>query len=408
MADQGSVMNRAEAFNPPVRLQDGLSITGNVCSEMGLGEAARNLAAACDTQRLPLSFRILPLPSRDNVPEFLTKSNQLADRKASLLVIGLGHLHAAQNEIGAGRVNILYPFWELSRAPAESLVVAPRYDEIWAPTTFVASAFPTTLGRPVRLVPQPVRLPSAPPAPRKGRQTLRLFTYLDFDSYGARKNPTAAVSAFRAAFDATKRDVELVVKVRGIHDHGLRAWLAQVATNDPRISVIDRTLDRARMDELMASCDAFVSLHRSEGFGFGAAEALAAGKAVVATDYGGTTDFITPATGYPVACTLEPVRPGEYLDSDGQVWATPLQDAAVAALRAIHQDPNDADARARRGFALLQAQHGLAVVGARIATMLRELGVLDEQSGASPDSPGSQPPANGTDDPPSPGDFDGR
>ena len=53
------------------------------------------------------------------------------------------------------------------------------------------------------------------------------------------------------------------------------------------------------MDALMQSCDVFISLHRSEGFGFGAAEALAAGKAVVATDYAGTTDFITADTGYP-------------------------------------------------------------------------------------------------------------
>jgi hypothetical protein len=49
----------------------------------------------------------------------------------------------------------------------------------------------------------------------------------------------------------------------------------------------------------------------------------------------------------------------------------------VAALRAIHDDPAEADARARRGFAVLQAQNALPVVGAEIARLLRELGVVE-------------------------------
>jgi glycosyltransferase involved in cell wall biosynthesis len=360
----------------PILLQDGLSITGYFRSEIGLGQAARNLAAACDAQRLPLSFRNLPLSGRENDPEFTTKCNQIADRKANLLVIGLPLVREQQREVGGGRVNILYPFWELGRVPAEGLALVRRFDEVWAPTTFVAAAFPATLGRPVRLVRQPLRLPSVAPPPRNGRHSLRLFTYLDFDSYGARKNPTAAVNAFQTAFAPAQCDVELVVKVRGTHDHGLRRWLLRAAAADRRIKVIDRTLDRTRMDELMAGCDAFVSLHRSEGFGLGAAEALAAGKAVVATNYGGTTDFITPTTGYPVDYTLEAVRPGEYVHTDGQVWAAPRQEAAVAALRSIYQDATEADARARRGFALLRARNAPPVVGAEIARLLRDLGVL--------------------------------
>jgi glycosyltransferase involved in cell wall biosynthesis len=360
----------------PRHLEDGLCIAGYLCSEIGLGEAARNLAYACDTQRLPLSFRKLPLPERENEQEFATKCNNVSDRKAQLMVFGLASLDDFVNAPTRGAVNILYPYWELARVPPQWLPVVRLFDEVWAPSTFIASAFPDVLGRPVRLVRQPVRLPNVVPAPRSGRDTLRLFTYLDFDSFGARKNPTAVVNAFRAAFAPTQRDVELVVKLRGTHDHGLRRWLMRAAAADQRITVIDRTLDRMRMHELMASSDVFVSLHRSEGFGFGAAEALAAGKAVVATDYGGITDFITPATGYPVDYVLEPVRPGEYVESEGQVWAAARQDAAVAALRAIYADAAEADSRARAGFALLQARHAFRVVGAEIAQRLRTLAVL--------------------------------
>jgi glycosyltransferase involved in cell wall biosynthesis len=359
-----------------LRLEDGLCIAGYLCSEIGLGEAARILAHACDSQRLPLSFRGLPLPGRENEPEFATKCNKVSDRKAQLMVFGLPSLGEFEKAPTRGAVNILYPYWELARVPPQWLPLVRLFDEVWAPSSFIASAFPDVLGRPVRLVRQPVRLPAVVPPPRSGRDTLRLFTYLDFDSFGARKNPTAAVNAFRAAFPPTQHDVELVVKIRGSHDHGLRRWLMRAAAADRRITVIDRTLDRLRMNELMAGCDVFVSLHRSEGFGFGAAEALAAGKAVVATDYGGTTDFISPSTGYPVDYVLEPVRPGEYVESEGQEWATAREDAAVAALRSIHADPAEADARARRGFTLLQKQHALPVAGAEIARLLKELGAL--------------------------------
>ena len=361
----------------PILLQNGLCISGYLCSEIGLGQAARNVVYACDTQRLPLSFRNLSLPQRQNEPEFMTKCNQVVDRKANLLVLGLPAIRDLQHELAGGRVNILFPFWELGRIPTEWLKLASRFDEIWSPSSFVASAFAENFDRPVRLVRQPVRLPAAPPAPRSGRDTLRLFTYLDFDSYGTRKNPTAVVNVFQAAFKPTQRDVELIIKVRGADDRGLRKWLSRTAGADRRIRVIDRTFNRTQMDELMASCDVFVSLHRSEGFGFGPAEALAAGKAVVATNYGGTTDFITPTTGYPIDdYILEAVQPGEYIDTAGQVWATVRQEAAVAVLHSIYQDPAEADARALRGFELLRAQNGLSVIGSEIARLLQNLGVL--------------------------------
>jgi glycosyltransferase involved in cell wall biosynthesis len=145
---------------------------------------------------------------------------------------------------------------------------------------------------------------------------------------------------------------------------------------DARIRVIDKTLDRAAVDALMAGCDAFLSLHRCEGFGLGAAEALAAGRAVVATDYGGTCDFITPETGYPVAYVLKSVRPGEYVETEGQIWAEALQEAAVAALRAVYDDPAEADARARRGLALLRERHAPAIAGAEMARLLHQRGLL--------------------------------
>jgi glycosyltransferase involved in cell wall biosynthesis len=360
----------------PRNLEDGLCVSGYLCSEIGLGQAARNIVYACDAARLPVSSRALALPGRENDAEFTTKSNPVVDRKAQLVVTGLAAAEHYRQDIAPGRSNILFPFWELGKIPREWHAAIRDFDEVWAPSRFVASAFDELSGVTLKYVRQPVRLPLQAPAPRPDRATLRFFTYLDFDSYVARKNPQAAVNAFRAAFPPAKRDVELIVKTRGERDEGLRQWLGDMAAQDDRIQVVDHTLDRAGVDALMRGCDAFISLHRSEGFGFGAAEALAAGKAVVATDYGGTTDFINELTGYPVAYALEPVRHGEYVQTKGQVWATANADAAVEALRKVYDSPGEADARARRGFALLKEQQSLVVVGRRIAQILEEHGLI--------------------------------
>lgn len=370
----------------PRNLDNGLCVSGYLCSETGLGQAARNVVYACDAVRLPVSSRALVLPGRDSEVEFASKCNPVVDRKAQVVVADLAAIDHHRLEVAPGRLNVLFPFWELGRIPREWHAGIRDFDEVWAPSRFIASAFADVAGVTLHHVPQPMRLPIQPPAARPHRSTLRFFTFLDFGSYVARKNPQAAVNAFRAAFAGAKRDVELVVKTRGGRDEGLRKWLGDIAAQDDRIKIVDRTLDRVGMDALMMECDAFISLHRSEGFGLGAAEALAAGKAVVATDYGGTTDFINELTGYPVAYTLEPVRDGEYVHTQGQVWATANADAAVTALRAIHASPAEAEARARRGFALLKDQQSLPAVGRRIAQILGERGIVESGIEQRPDT----------------------
>ena len=49
--------------------------------------------------------------------------------------------------------------------------------------------------------------------------------------------------------------------------------------------LIDEHLSQDQLGDLFHAADVYVSLHRSEGFGLGLAEAMAIGKAVVGTAY---------------------------------------------------------------------------------------------------------------------------
>lgn len=132
---------------------------------------------------------------------------------------------------------------------------------------------------------------------------------------------------------------------------------------DPRIELIDASLPRSAMLALLADCDAFVSLHRSEGFGRLPAEAMWLGRPVILTSYAGTTDFATHACAYVIDYTLVPVPPGAYPGAEGQVWAEPDIAMAAAALRAVHEHPAEARAIGARGAGRVRALYAPTVAG---------------------------------------------
>ena len=70
--------------------------------------------------------------------------------------------------------------------------------------------------------------------------------------------------------------------------------LNTVVQSDLRIKIINNTFTSDEIIGLMNVCDAFVSLHRSEGIGLSIAQSMLLGKPVIATNYSGNTDFTRP------------------------------------------------------------------------------------------------------------------
>ena len=183
-------------------------------------------------------------------------------------------------------------------------------------------------------------------------------------------SPSRPVKAFRQAFEQDQ-DVRLIVKLRGGDlEHEIRKQLEIIANSDSRITILDKTISRQEIEQLVLRCDAFISLHRSEGFGFGPAEALAAGKPVVTTRYGGVADFIHPETAYPVGFNLVPVGLGEYHQAEGQMWAEPIIEDAVEALMKIKADTSAASAIGNAGREWMIKNHGIEAVGQLIERII--------------------------------------
>jgi glycosyltransferase involved in cell wall biosynthesis len=279
------------------------------------------------------------------------------------------------------RYNIGYWAWELSKWPADWVPTLDMVDEIWAPSRFIRDCLKTVTDKPV------VHMPLCVELPHFGRRSrshfglpegdcLFLYTF-DFHSYIDRKNPLAAVRAFKRAFPSGKEKAGLVLKImKGDPESPKWQEMIEAIDHDPRIYVINQMMSRADVLALLDSCDCFLSLHRSEGFGRGPAEAMYLGKAVIATNYSGNVDFTRPGASLLVDYQLVPVKPGEYVCGEGQVWADPDVDHAARQMLLVQQGSAEVQEIAARGQEVILTEFSNAAVGRNMRKRLTEIGAL--------------------------------
>ena len=237
-----------------------------------------------------------------------------------------------------GYRNIGWWPWELAVFPKAWRPYAfELVDEVWASSQFLFDMYKQATDKPVKLVPLAVSVARMKPYPRSHYglpEGKFLFLYIfDFNSSVARKNPMAAVQAFKQAFVPTDNSVGLVFKTMNTKPNNPE-WITflKECQTDARIQLITDTFDRPEVLGLINACDAYVSLHRAEGFGRTLAEAILLGKPVIATGYSGNVDFMHHACAYSVGHKLQTFNPAEYqwlTPSDEAIWADAnIEDAA--------------------------------------------------------------------------------
>ena len=130
---------------------------------------------------------------------------------------------------------------------------------------------------------------------------------------------------------------------------GLFRKVVLACDSDQRIRIVSEILPPQQHAALLSSANAFVSLHRSEGFGMGLAEAMAMGIPVIATGWSGNMEFMDEASAMLVDFTLRAVRAGEYPHYEGCRWAEPDISHAARLMRQLQEDPLVGTNLAERG-----------------------------------------------------------
>lgn len=285
-----------------------------------------------------------------------------------------------RNPFSEGSRNIIYPAWELERYPQEWAEELNRFDEVWASSKFTRDAIAKAVAIPV------VTLPLACEVARLALMSRRhfgiresayaFFFSFDFLSYIGRKNPFAVIEAFRQLITKSPyADVILVLKTNNaVRRPEMKKEFDQaIAGMGDRVLIIDGTLPELEMKALVWLCDCFVSLHRSEGFGFGLAEAMALSKPVIATNYSGNMEFCNDDTAYLVPYDLIPVKPNEYPHWQDQNWADPSVDYAAAIMMRLVDNPRLGKAIGQKARINLLRNFSYLSVGMRYAERLNQL-----------------------------------
>lgn len=338
----------ARTAGPP-----GFNVIGWSTAPTGVGEACRGTLAALE--RTGIASALWPLNSGlDDEPEAV-----VAARDGGLpYEVSLYHVNADMMEtvlsrlprgLTASRYRIGYWFWELAHFPMALAAAFQHLDEVWAPSHFCQQAFQSLATVEVRRVPPCVIPTHAAPASREalGIDPASFLFFFAFDALSVpeRKNPAGLLTAFARVARESRRPVHLLLKVN--HAEAEPKFIADLqsrCTGLP-VTLMTGTLSRGQLDGLTAACDAYVSLHRSEGLGLPLIEAMYLGKPVIATGYGGVTDFLDEETGFVVRHGMTALaRPlGPY--PAGAAWAEPDAEHAASLMLALAAAPESAAPR---------------------------------------------------------------
>jgi glycosyltransferase involved in cell wall biosynthesis len=360
----------------------GVNFVGYLRAEMGVGEAARGYIRALQRQEIPLSCidvsELSPHRSEDNsLGDIFQIEGNPAPYPVNIIHANADHLPVVQDFIGGaffqGRYNIGIWAWETQHFPEMWRNRFDPLNEIWVGSSFMADAIAQASPIPVIHIPHIVEVPVLAPDRAAFGLAPDEFTFLfvfDFHSVVERKNPAGVIAAFRQAFQADE-PVRLLVKSMHGASHQAALDTLRHHAGDARITFLDATLDSLERYRLLASCDAFVSLHRAEGFGLGIAEAMAIGKPVIATGWSGNMDFMKVSNSLPVGYSLQPLAMEQGPYAVGTLWAEPDLDHAARLMRRLWEEPELARTLGERARLDIQRDFSAGIVGDRMRERLR-------------------------------------
>jgi FkbM family methyltransferase len=360
----------------------GVNVLSFLRAEVGTGEAGRLIIAALDERRIP----VLPMESPIRPPLRHNHVFETVPPEGAAFPITItcanpdwmgiwAHNHGER--LFRERYSIGYWWWEVDGpTPFTWRRGFDLVDEVWTASQHIADALAPSVEVPIRTMPFPVSVTKGPPMSRAmlGLPDGFLFmTMFDYASTLQRKNPLAAIDAFRRSFSPGEGAALLVKCVNQELSPDDHHQLIQMAADHPDVHVIDRYVTSEEKNAMLARSDCFVSLHRAEGFGLPLAEAMYLGKPTIATAYSGNLEFQNERNSYLVGFQLVPIGPdGKQYPANG-VWAEPDVAQAAAFMRRVFDDQVASRALGAQAAADIRRTQSLEAAGVAMERRLEEL-----------------------------------
>jgi glycosyltransferase involved in cell wall biosynthesis len=368
--------------------QPAVRVTGYLSHTLGLGAAGRGYAqalqaagVAVSTASVPLHHLQLPAELQDGYGRhgFEDVAHDGVHHGFEIVAVNADELPSFVGRLGEDyfqgpRIGIWG--WETDTIPVRWQRAFALVQEVWVYSRFMAENIGAAAPVPTIALPPPVQAPAEPVAPLRldvpddGFLFLFVFDYL---STIQRKNPVGLIEAFKRAFAPGEGPRLLLKTINGPLRPLAEEEVLWAAHGRPDIHVVDRSLSGAELNGLMAACDAYVSLHRSEGFGLTMAEAMAIGKPVIGTGYSGNLDFMNADNSYLVEYELARVGPDCEIYPPEGTWARPSVEHAAELMRRVVERPEEAAAIGARARADVARELSPQATGEAMRRRLEEL-----------------------------------
>jgi glycosyltransferase involved in cell wall biosynthesis len=251
-------------------------------------------------------------------------------------------------------INILSCAWETTRLDPMWVDCCNKFDAVFVESRWSVDVFKDSgVKVPIHLVPNYVDASLFKPKESVSQGTYKFYS---IQQWTERKNGAGLLKAYYNAF-TEQDDVLLVLKTyltrveeqqnqRDIikeHISNLKRSLNLVKGYAP-VYLITEKLTNEAIRKLHEECDCYVLLDRGEGLGLPYMDAAAAANPIIATDFGGSRQFLNETNSYPVKYQLT------FVDNMGwnqfyrgeQMWAEPNLPNAAELMRHVYDNKSEA------------------------------------------------------------------
>lgn len=249
------------------------------------------------------------------------------------------------------RYNIALWAWELDVLPEEWKEASMFFDEIWTISDFCKNIFQSELKKEIRVVrvfPYWVKKINKTLSRKKLSIKSGEFIFLfiaDYYSDLFRKNVKDLIDCFQEEFSEDEK-VSLILKIRNLPED------FDLGIKSKKIILKKESTLEEENNYLMNSCDCYISLHRSEGYGLTVIESILLEKPVICTNFSGIKDFCDPKYQELIDFDLVDVHKESYYhksltyDNKQLKWAQPNLIDAKNSMRKVFENKKEFKKRA--------------------------------------------------------------
>lgn len=324
----------------------GVNVAGYLSAELGLGQSSRLILNAAIDTKLPVTTIVNNRTTSRKNEEYENRENS-ETFPVTISIVNADQFEIWSKDVGEDllqKTTVIGVWaWETEDFPSIFLPSLKLVDEIWVVSEYVRKAIKKFTFKRVLVFPTPIIPPTISEIfdrERFGIPSDRAYNLFIFDYFSVpkRKNPLGAIEAHKLAFPNQDGPLFVIKTVNGNSRPEDREIIRFAIQDRSDIILIEDYLSRNQLHALMAECDVYVSLHRSEGYGLTIAEAMSLGKPVVATGYSGNMDFMDESNSFPISYEKVAVGDNAYPYLPNSTWAEPNLIEAAQILKRLAND----------------------------------------------------------------------